>query len=71
MALEHDSKETQISLRLPSSLLDKADELTGLLQGHPELLAWSRFSRSAIIRLALAKGLAVLEGEAASGSRAK
>ncbi len=56
--------DVSTSLRLPGSLLARADVLAGLLPGSPG----SRLTRSGVIRAALDRGLAALEAEA-PGSR--
>lgn len=62
--------EAQTSLRLPQDLLDRADLLVGRLGDTTEALAaGGRWGRAAVLRLALARGLAELEADAAGGSQ--
>ncbi len=52
--------EKLITVRLPAELLDRADELVPVLQ-EIEDFSVMRMTRSTVIRLALVRGLAVLE----------
>ena len=54
--------ETLTSLRLPRSLLDRADALIALLKKRPEF-AVQRITRSTVLRLALMRGLDALEAD--------
>ena len=54
------SNEKLITVRLPADLLDRADELVPALQ-EIEDFSVMRMTRSTVIRLALVRGLAVLE----------
>ncbi len=56
-----------IPIRVPLESVGRADSLIPALQEVPELRAWGRVSRAAIIRLALVKGLNVLEAEYGPG----
>jgi len=58
--------DVQVTLRLPSDLVDRVDALLPALNRHPELLAFGRVSRSAVVRLALADGLRRLEARVAA-----
>lgn len=51
----------QISLRLPSSLLERCDALAERLRVDPDLAAMGRVTRTMVIRLALQRGLDQLE----------
>lgn len=55
--------EVQIALRLPPELLERVDVLTKHVDGLPEF-ALAAPSRSAVLRLALLRGVAQLEHEA-------
>ncbi len=52
--------EKLVTVRLPADLLDRADELVPVLQ-EIEDFSVMRMTRSTVIRLALVRGLAVLE----------
>ena len=54
--------DAAIQLRLPSEVLERADELMGPMSRVP-LLAAVRLSRSAVLRMALMRGLDALEAE--------
>lgn len=56
-------QEESLALRLPSQLLARVDTMAETLKAYPEILAWGRPSRSAVIRLALARGLDAIERE--------
>lgn len=58
--------ETPVSVRLPPKLLKRADALAAKLQKDPEVRMLGRVSRSAVLRLAVLKGLQVLEAEYSS-----
>ena len=61
---------TAVSLRLPPALLAAADALVEPLSTRPEALAaGGNWGRSAVLRLALARGLAELAREADAGGR--
>jgi predicted transcriptional regulator len=57
------SKTTKISLRVSDALLERIDRLTPALEGRPELTARIEPTRSDVLRLALARGVAELEQE--------
>ena len=54
----------QIVVRVPADLARRIDSLTPTYASHPELGAVGRVTRSAVVRLALARGLACLERSA-------
>lgn len=59
-----------VSLRLPPSMVAAADALVEPLSTRPEALAaGGNWGRSAVLRLALARGLAELAREAEAGGR--
>ena len=53
----------QILFRLPEDMLQRIDALVPRLARRPELAAWGRTSRAAVLRLLLLKGLEQLEKE--------
>jgi hypothetical protein len=53
----------QILFRLPEDMLERIDSLVPQLARRPELRAWGRASRAAVMRLLLLKGLEVIEAE--------
>lgn len=53
--------ESPVVLRLPSELVSRAEFLRPMIEKDPELRAWGRVSRSAVLRLAILKGLEALE----------
>jgi len=55
-----DDPDVSTSIRLPGSLLTRADALAALLPGPPG----SKLTRSGVIRAALERGLSGLEGDA-------
>lgn len=55
--------ETPTSIRLPPDILDRVDKLVEKLHHLPEF-ALTRASRSAVLRLAVLRGLDALEQEA-------
>ncbi|MCB9797280.1 MAG: hypothetical protein H6741_31715 [Alphaproteobacteria bacterium] len=55
--------QTQIAIRLPAELIERADALIPTLEGDRELRTWGRVSRAAVIRLAVLRGLEALERE--------
>ena len=68
------SESTIITLRLPQSLVDRADTLINQLAEDEEALLLGRVSRSIVLRLAILRGLETLEAQvankpAASGGR--
>ena len=52
-----------IAVKLPAELVDRADALVPVFKGVPEMRVWSRVTRTAVIRLALLRGLESLEAE--------
>ncbi|MCB9797102.1 MAG: hypothetical protein H6741_30825 [Alphaproteobacteria bacterium] len=58
--------KVQIAIRLPSELIDRADALIPSLEQDSEFYTWGRVSRAAVIRLAVLRGLEVLEQEHAA-----
>jgi len=52
--------ETQLSIRLPQDLSDRADALAEHMKGLPEY-ALMTVKRAAVIRIAIAKGIEALE----------
>ena len=66
------SDATIITLRLPKSLVDRADTLIDQLAEDEEALLLGRVSRSIVLRLAVLRGLEALEGQVAAraGTRA-
>jgi hypothetical protein len=55
--------EREMRLRLPQSVADRADALIARLAQHPELAAAGRVTRATVLRLAMMRGLALLEQE--------
>ncbi len=53
----------QILFRLPEDMLERIDLLVPQLAQQPELRAWGRASRAAVMRLLLLRGLEVIEAE--------
>lgn len=54
------SNETQVSVRLPADVPQRAEDLAELLSGLPEFQAF-RMTRAAVLRMAMIEGLAALE----------
>jgi hypothetical protein len=57
------SESSIITLRLPQTLLDRADHLIDRLSRDEEAVLLGRVSRSIVLRLALLRGLEQLEGQ--------
>ena len=57
------SMDVQTSMRLPASLLQRADALIDSLQGSPSLAMMGKMTRSKVLRLALSEGLEQLEAQ--------
>lgn len=57
------SNDVQVAIRLPKDTVARAGRLSKILALKPEYAAF-RMSRSAVLRLALLRGLAALETEA-------
>ncbi len=58
-------------VKVPGGLLVQADSLIKRIEAHPDLVEWGRISRTAIIRIALARGLKDLEREVTRREQAK
>lgn len=56
----HDS---HVNLRAPRELLKRAEGLLPLVRGDDRFIAWPDSTRSSILRLALQRGIEVLERE--------
>jgi hypothetical protein len=65
------SDATIITLRLPKSLVDRADALIDQLAEDEEALLLGRVSRSIVLRLAVLRGLEALEAQVATRSGAR
>jgi hypothetical protein len=63
MSAAQKTAESPVALRLPPDLIERADLLMSKLEHLPEF-SLSKPSRSAILRLAILRGLDVLEEEA-------
>ena len=61
--------ETQVSVRLPRDMLERAEALVASLRQNPDNVLLG-LSRATVLRLALQRGLAVLEEETQSKARA-
>jgi len=59
------------SARIPANLMARANALVPVLEGVPELAAFGRVTKSAVIRLALFKGLQALEDEYGKPSKTR
>jgi hypothetical protein len=55
-------ERTQVAVRLPKEVLTRAARLVDPMKRHPEYSAW-RVSRNGVLRLAIMRGLEVLEKE--------
>lgn len=64
-ALVPDTASRPPAARLPADLLQRADDLVPLLAARPDLAGYGRVSRSAVVRIALARGLDALAAELA------
>jgi len=53
----------ETTIRLPDELLERAARLVPAVQERRDLISYARLSKAAVVRLALVRGLAVLEGE--------
>jgi len=58
------SESTIVTLRLPQSMVDRADALIPRLKEEDQMLMVGRVSRSIVLRLAVLKGLEALEAQA-------
>lgn len=54
--------------RLPADLLARAEDLVGPLSARPDIAGRGRVTRSSVVVLALARGLAALESEIRGGA---
>ncbi len=63
---EPETLEMPTVIKLPKSLLARADALKAKVAGNPEFQAIGRITRNAILRLAMVRGLEVLEEEYAA-----
>jgi len=61
--LEDEMAREYAPVKLPPELLDRAEALRPYLDKRRELIAFGRLTRTAVIRLALVRGLADLERE--------
>ena len=64
------SDSTIITLRLPQSLVDRADALIDDLARDEEALLLGRVSRSIVLRLAVLRGLEQLEAQVSKKAQA-
>ena len=53
----------ETTIRLPNELLEKAARLVPAVGKRRDLISYARLSKAAVVRLALARGLAELERE--------
>lgn len=51
------------TIRIPDELLERADSLVDAVGKRRELISYARLSKAAVVRLALTRGLSVLEDE--------
>jgi hypothetical protein len=65
------SDSTIITLRLPQSLVDRADALIDALAQDEEALLLGRVSRSIVLRLAVLRGLETLEAQVSERAEAR
>jgi hypothetical protein len=65
------SDSTIITLRLPQSLVDRADALIDSLAQDEEALLLGRVSRSIVLRLAVLRGLETLEAQVSERAEAR
>lgn len=63
------SNEEQVSLRLPTALLDRAEKIARKMAADPTHSTVFRVSRSAALRMALLRGVEALEADHASKSK--
>ena len=64
--VKHMAETTIITLRLPQSLVDRADKLIEQLARDEEALLLGRVSRSIVLRLAVLRGIEALEAQVAN-----
>lgn len=60
---ENENKIHTLGIRLDQATLDRADSLQDFVASRPELRAMGRVSRAAVLRLAILKGLDVIESD--------
>jgi predicted transcriptional regulator len=60
---------TIVTLRLPKSLVERADALIEQLREDDQMVVVGRVSRSIVLRLAVLKGLNELEEQTAAGGK--
>lgn len=65
------SDSTIVTLRLPQSLVDRADALIPKLRDDDQMLMVGRISRSIVLRLSVLKGLEALEAQVEESSSNK
>ena len=65
------SESTIVTLRLPQSLVDRADALIPRLGEEDHMLMVGRVSRSIVLRLAVLKGLEAIEAQTQDSSTSK
>ena len=53
-------------IRLPDPILDRAERLVPAVNAHRDLISYGRLTRTAVVRLAVERGLAELERELAA-----
>lgn len=56
-------QDVHLSTRVAASVIDRLDAVEVLLAKDPEFTAMGRLGRSAVVRLALLRGLEVLEAK--------
>ena len=62
---------TIVTLRLPKTLVERADALIPRLRDDDQLVVVGRISRSIVLRLAVLKGLEAMERDMPSPPRSK
>jgi hypothetical protein len=67
VAARRKAKETQVALRVDEDTLARAQALAGRMARRSPDLAAFRLTRAAVLRMALLRGLAELEGEHPAG----
>ena len=65
------SATTIITLRLPQSFVDRSDALIDSLAEDEEALLLGRVSRSIVLRLAVLRGLEILENQVAGRAESR
>ena len=64
LAGQLDGEEAEMKthpVKVPTALLGRAEALIDRLTAHPELMEWGRVTKTAVVRVALARGLRALE----------